>query len=129
MHKMFWVSMRFSLLWWELEQYGSDLFLHWPRVFWRIKFLELELISISFLISGIGGILLFSGIISGGAVVSLLNLSAISAGIYGIRGVYFAIMGDAQISLAHTGTAVGVISVVRLHARCICESLNGLLIG
>lgn len=92
------------------------------------KISGIRVISISFLISGIGGILLFSGIISGGAVVSLLNLSAISAGIYGIRGVYFAIMGDAQISLAHTGTAVGVISVVGYTPDVFVSPLMGYLL-
>jgi len=92
------------------------------------KISGIRVISISFLISGIGGILLFSGIISGGAAVSLLNLSAISAGIYGIRGVYFAIMGDAQISLAHTGTAVGVISVVGYTPDVFVSPLMGYLL-
>ncbi|MFQ3325884.1 MAG: MFS family permease [Salibacteraceae bacterium] len=76
------------------------------------KISGVKVISISFLLSCLGGFLLFFGWVDGGLVASLLNLTAISAGIFGIRGVYFAIMGDSKINYAKTGTAVGVISVL-----------------
>ncbi len=35
-----------------------------------------------------------------------------SLGIYGIRGVYYAVMGEARVPLAITGSAVGLVSVI-----------------
>ncbi len=80
-----------------------------------------------FLISFFGGLLLFSGI-GGGVLFSVLNLSAIAVGIYGMRGVYFAIMGDTKINYAKTGTAVGVISVLGFTPDVFMSPLMGVLL-
>jgi hypothetical protein len=35
-----------------------------------------------------------------------------ASGIYALRGLYFAIMGEARIPLSYTGTAVGIVSTI-----------------
>jgi MFS family permease len=41
-----------------------------------------------------------------------LNIAALSLGIYGLRGLYYALLQEAQIPMSLTGSAVGFISVV-----------------
>ncbi|MGB1016055.1 MAG: MFS transporter [Nannocystaceae bacterium] len=41
----------------------------------------------------------------------VLNVAALSVGIYGLRGVYFALFNEGNVPLAHTGCAVGIVSL------------------
>jgi MFS family permease len=73
--------------------------------------------SISIIIS-FGLLLLGSAVIAlgylepGMDVMIILTIAATSAGIYALRGVYFALFQEAKIPLAYTGMAVGIVSFV-----------------
>ncbi len=87
-----------------------------------------KIITAAFLISIVGGILLSLGISSIGVILPLVNLVVIAAGIYGLRGVYFAIMDSAKIGVATTGTAVGIISIVGYTPDVFMSPLMGYLL-
>jgi len=52
---------------------------------------------------------------------------AISAAVFGLRGLYFSIFGDAGVPAAYTGTAVGLVSVVGYTPDIFMGPLNGYL--
>ncbi|MCE2497048.1 MAG: hypothetical protein J4F31_10810 [Flavobacteriales bacterium] len=56
------------------------------------------------------GLLIYFGLYSGAAFIAFALLSTALIGIYGLRGVYFAIMNKGEIPIVLTGTAVGIIS-------------------
>lgn len=74
------------------------------------RFNRIGVIMICFGITATAGILVGAGILQDAPGVLILNLSLTAAGIYGVRALYFAILGEANVSIGHTGTAVGVIS-------------------
>ena len=55
-------------------------------------------------------------------------LAATLAGIYGLRGIYFAIMQEANIPVGATGAAVGIISVVGYTPDIFMSPLMGYLL-
>lgn len=68
---------------------------------------------LSFVFITIGASVLATGVIGPGMVAMfLLIISTASLGIFALRGLYFAIMGEGSIPLAITGSAVGVVSVI-----------------
>ncbi len=58
----------------------------------------------------------------------ILTVSATSAGIYGLRGVYFALFQEGQVPLALTGTAVGLVSTIGFTPDIFMGPLMGYLI-
>jgi len=74
------------------------------------RYNRLKVITFSFAITAIGGILIGFGIFYGATWVLLLNLAFTAAGIYGVRALYFAVMKEVGIPAALTGTAVGIVS-------------------
>ncbi|SVE09398.1 uncharacterized protein METZ01_LOCUS462252, partial [marine metagenome] len=52
---------------------------------------------------------------------------AIGAGVYGLRGLYFAIFNDAGVPLALTGTAVGLVSTIGYTPEIFMGPLMGYL--
>lgn len=72
-----------------------------------------KVISWSFLLMFIGGLSIGSGWIPPlAASFYVLIILSTSLGVYAVRGLYFALIQEADIPAAVTGTAVGVISVV-----------------
>lgn len=72
-----------------------------------------KVISWSFLLMFIGGLSIGSGWIPPQAAsFYVLIILSTSLGVYAVRGLYFALIQEADIPPAVTGTAVGVISVV-----------------
>lgn len=68
---------------------------------------------LSFALIAMGAALLATGLVGAGMVaVFLLSVVTASLGIFALRGLYYAIMGEARIPLTITGTAVGVVSVL-----------------
>jgi len=51
-------------------------------------------------------------LISGSFVLIIMSIAIGSLGIYGLRGLYFALFKENEVSLKHTGVAVGLISVI-----------------
>ncbi len=79
-------------------------------------------------------IMLGSGAIAAGMIVPglswllLATIAATSAGIYGLRGLYFAIFGEGNVPITQTGTAVGVVSFVGFTPDIFMGPLMGWLI-
>lgn len=71
-----------------------------------------KIITISFALSVIGGLLITAGLVNAFIPIALTNLALIMAGIYAVRALYFALISEVGFSLATTGTIVGIISVV-----------------
>lgn len=70
-------------------------------------------VAICFVIVLVGDIIFALGIMRPSAGWLLfMNVAWISAGVFGLRGVYFALFEDGQVPVALTGTAVGVVSVI-----------------
>jgi len=74
------------------------------------RYNRLNVITFNFAFTVIGGILIGFGILDGTTWMLLLNLAFTAAGIYGVRALYFAVMEEAGIPAALTGTAVGIVS-------------------
>tara|TARA_R110002110_G_scaffold96839_1_gene249040 strand:- start:7204 stop:8298 length:1095 start_codon:yes stop_codon:yes gene_type:complete len=79
-------------------------------------------------------VMLGSGAIAAGLIVPglpwllLATIAGTSAGIYGLRGLYFAIFGEGNVPLIQTGTAVGVVSFVGFTPDIFMGPLMGWLI-
>ena len=71
-----------------------------------------KVITFSFALSIVGGLIIATGWLNELTGLVLINLSITTAGIYGVRALYFAILKEANITLALTGTAVGIVSVI-----------------
>lgn len=76
------------------------------------KFDPVRVIIWCFTIMIIGGILVFHGAINHPAWLAISVLTTTLIGVYGIRGIYFAVMQRVNVPLEATGTAVGIISFV-----------------
>ena len=63
-----------------------------------------------FALTTAGSILAASGLLEWSGIVALLNMAALAVGIYSMRALYFAILKEAGIPVALTGTAVGLVS-------------------
>lgn len=72
-----------------------------------------RLIVFGFLLMAVGSLLMSSGWLGASALVPFfITLIALSIGVYGVRGLYFAIMQEGNIPIKYTGSAVGIISVL-----------------
>ena len=76
----------------------------------------------------IGGFMIASGILDHLVWIILLIMTSTLIGVYGLRGVYFAIMKDAGIPLVATGTAVGIMSVIGYTPDVFMSPLMGYLL-
>lgn len=76
------------------------------------KFKSITVIQYCFVFSILGGLLLAFGTLYHITLIILLQLLLVMVGVYGVRALYFALINDAHIPIKHTGTAVGVISVI-----------------
>jgi len=74
------------------------------------RYRKTGIITFSFAITSIGAMLIGFRILEGIFFLILLNLALTAAGIYGVRALYFAVLKEAGIPYALTGTAVGIVS-------------------
>jgi len=66
-----------------------------------------------FLIMLSGSVIISSGILKPGIEwVVILTIASTSVGIYGLRGIYFALFQESKIPLVYIGSAAGLISVI-----------------
>lgn len=103
----------------EVSAAGVGTFALWMRpVFATIagltadKFDPLKVIVWCFGIMIMGGLLVYQGAIGHPAWLAISVLTTTLIGVYGIRGIYFAVVQRINVPLAATGTAVGIISFV-----------------
>ena len=74
------------------------------------RYRKADLITVSFVLTLIGAMLIAFRILEGVSGFLLLNLALTAAGIYGVRALYFSVMNEAGFPVALTGTAVGIVS-------------------
>lgn len=85
-------------------------------------------ISTCFALMVAGGTLLWLGLVESAIVPLIITAVATLAGVYGLRGVYFAIIGEAKVPWAATGTAVGIMSVIGYTPDVFMSPLMGYLL-
>jgi nitrate/nitrite transporter NarK len=87
------------------------------------------IVLISFGLMLTGGLVLAAGIVQANMYWTLvLIIVTTSIGIYGLRGIYFALIDEAKIPLPVTGSAVGLISVLGFTPDIFMGPLMGYLI-
>jgi len=88
------------------------------------------LIAISFGLMIIGALFMGTDMLEGDRLYwgLLLVISATSASIYAIRGIYFALYQEAKIPLSVTGSAVGIVSLIGFTPDVFMGPLMGYLI-
>jgi sugar phosphate permease len=74
------------------------------------RYRKTGIIIACFALSAVGALLIGTGLLGGLIPLLLLNLLLTAVGIYGIRALYFAVLKEAGIPFALTGTAVGIVS-------------------
>jgi MFS family permease len=88
-----------------------------------------RMVITSFAIMIIGSLVITMGIIQPGMhIMLILTIVGISAGIYALRGVYFALLQEARVPILVTGSAVGIVSVVGFTPDVFMGPLMGYLI-
>ncbi len=88
-----------------------------------------RMITISFGILIAGSLCIALGVLQPGLHIQLiLTIAGTSAGIYALRGVYFALLQEARVSLTFTGSAVGIVSVIGFTPDIFMGPLMGFLI-
>jgi len=96
--------------------------------FFADRFKGERVISWCFLLMIIGGLLIATGIFNSLTLITILILLSAVAGVYGIRGIYFAVMKESGIPLEATGLAVGIMSVVGYTPDVFMSPLMGFLL-
>ncbi len=77
------------------------------------RFQHSRMVSLCFVIIILGSLTISSGILNTGVgVFIIMTIATTSVGIYGLRGLYFALFQESKIPLIYTGSAVGIISVI-----------------
>lgn len=77
------------------------------------RFSHSKMVKYGFWILIISSILLSSGVLDPSwGTTAVLTIAICSIGIYGLRGLYFALFKETNVPLLHTGSAVGFISLI-----------------
>lgn len=72
-----------------------------------------RMITFCFLLMLMGGLLIGTGVAGSASwALVMIAIGSTAMGVYAMRGLYFAIMGEAKIPVAVTGTAVGIASII-----------------
>lgn len=88
-----------------------------------------KMIIYSFVMLVAGSSVIALGVLPSGVyVLILLTIAVTSAGIYAMRGLYFAIFGEAKVPLVFTGSAVGVVSFIGYTPDVFMGPLMGILL-
>ena len=83
-----------------------------------------------FLAVAIGDLVVAVGLLSPSMLWMLyITIAGTSAGVYGLRGVYFALFNDARVPRAVTGAAVGLVSVIGYTPDIFMGPIMGYLTG
>lgn len=75
---------------------------------WRV----MQVMAGCFVLLAVGGFVIFLGWFDQWVLWSLTTMVFTVVGIYGLRGIYFAVMDEIDIPISATGTAVGLMSVL-----------------
>ncbi len=75
-------------------------------------FNRVNAIIVCFGFSILGGLMVAIGFLQQITILVFFQLGFTMIGIYGVRGLYFAVMKEANVPFKYTGTAVGIVSVM-----------------
>ncbi|HEY9117040.1 MAG TPA: hypothetical protein VIN11_04390, partial [Roseivirga sp.] len=93
------------------------------------KFIHSKITSYCFLILIFGAFILSSGVLSGSILLFVvMTLASLSLGIYGLRGLYYALFQESKIPLSYAGAAIGFISVIGYTPDIFMGPLMGVLL-
>lgn len=92
------------------------------------KFKGIKIIVGCFAVMILGGMMMVTGWLESTTLLVLLSLTTVMLGVYGIRGIYFAIMQDSGVPVHATGTAVGIMSFVGFTPDVFMSPLMGYLL-
>jgi len=81
-----------------------------------------------FILMFIGSFIVYLGVFEQITPLVLITLATTLIGVYGIRGIYFALMKESAVPLEATGTAVGIMSVVGFTPDIFMSPLMGYLL-
>jgi hypothetical protein len=88
-----------------------------------------RVLVLGFAVLGLGSLGIASGMLRPDATWAIaLTAAATAVGLHSLRGVYFAVMGEARVPWALTGSAVGVVSLVGYTPDVFMGPLMGYLI-
>lgn len=77
------------------------------------RFGHSKMTSISFIILMLGSAVICTGILQPGKMIFIaITIASTSLGIYGLRGLYYALFQESKIPLAFTGSAIGFVSAI-----------------
>lgn len=77
------------------------------------RFQHSRITNLCFVIIILGSLVIGTGMLNSGVgVFIIMTIATTSLGIYGLRGLYFALFQESKIPLIYTGSAVGIVSVI-----------------
>lgn len=93
------------------------------------KLVHSKITSVCFIILILGSLVISSGILSGEVFIFIaLTLASTSLGIYGLRGLYYALFQESKIPLSYAGAAIGFISVIGYSPDVFMGPLMGVIL-
>lgn len=77
------------------------------------RFVHSKIVMWCFIVMMLGSLVIYSGVLQAGMEAWIMvTIASTSAGIYGLRGLYYALFQEAKMPLVYTGSAAGLVSVV-----------------
>ncbi|MEM9327762.1 MAG: MFS transporter, partial [Bacteroidota bacterium] len=77
------------------------------------RFIHSQITKYAFFLMIVGALTIASGVLSNAMFAFVaISIAATSLGIYGLRGLYYALFQESRIPLSYTGAAIGFIAVV-----------------
>jgi MFS family permease len=93
------------------------------------RLIHSRIIGYCFAVMLAGCLMISSGILQAGMeVMIILSIASISAGIYGLRGLYYALFQESGLPILYTGSAAGLVSVVGYTPDIFMGPVMGLLL-
>lgn len=93
------------------------------------KLVHSKVTKACFIILILGSLVICSGILTGEVFIFIaLTLASTSLGIYGLRGLYYALFQESKIPLSYAGAAIGFISVIGYTPDVFMGPLMGVLL-
>ncbi|MFZ9046387.1 MAG: hypothetical protein ACO2ZZ_11025, partial [Cyclobacteriaceae bacterium] len=93
------------------------------------RLIHSKMITLSFSIMLLGCLAIGFGLLKPGMEsIIILTIASISAGIYGLRGLYFALFQESDLPILYTGSAAGLISVIGYTPDIFMGPIMGLIL-
>lgn len=93
------------------------------------KFIHSRVVFACFIIMFLGSLVIASGILRPGfEVFIILTIASISVGIYGLRGLYYALFQESALPMVFTGSAAGLVSVIGYTPDIFMGPLMGIIL-